>query len=265
MTPYRGTLDGVLMDLAEMRIPVTDDGLLRGDGAFEILRLYGGRPFALQEHLDRLASSAAGLRLPVDLEAMRADVGALLEAVGAVDAMLRLVVTRGGRRITMIEDQPELPATIALATVTYSPTRILDGVKSLSYAANMLAGRLAREAGADEALLLTPHGRVLEAPTSAFFYVLAGDLCTPPLDDHILDSITRRRVIEVVGARERATTRDDLLALDEAFLASTAREVHPVHAIDAVALAAVPGPATQDAAKRVRERIAAELGGLPAG
>ena len=88
-----------------------------------------------------------------------------------------------------------MPDTVALATVTYAPTRVLDGVKSLSYAANMLATRIAREQGADEALLVTPHGRVLEGPTTSFFYVLDGALCTPPLEDRILDSITRPRAV----------------------------------------------------------------------
>ena len=78
----------------------------------------------------------------------------------------------------------------------YAPTRILDGVKSLSYGANMLATRLAKEQGAHEALLVTPHGRVLEAPTCSFFYSYDGaTLCTPPLSEHILDSITRRMIL----------------------------------------------------------------------
>ena len=110
-------------------------------------------------------------------------------------------------------------------SITYSPTRILDGVKSLSYAANMLAGRLAREQGYDEALLVTPHGRVLEAPTSSVFYVRDGRLLTPPLDEHILASITRALVIEVTGAQEQPCTLEELYDADEVFLASTVREV----------------------------------------
>ncbi|MBA3328801.1 MAG: aminotransferase class IV [Solirubrobacterales bacterium] len=257
------TLDGVLMDVAQVQVPVTDEGLLRGDGVFEVVRLYGGRPFALNDHLERMADSAANLRLPLDLEAIRADVATLLEAAGAVDAALRVLVTRGGRRIALIEALKERPETLALATVTYAPTRILDGVKSLSYGANMLATRLAQEQGADEALLVTPHGRVLEAPTTAFFYVLADELCTPPLADHVLDSITRRRLMAVTDARERVTVRDDLAAIGEAFLASTLREVHPVHAIDGVALPAAPGPVSVHAAGRIRERIEAELAAGP--
>jgi branched-chain amino acid aminotransferase len=238
---------------------VTDDGLLRGDGVFEVVRLYGGRPFALEEHLQRLARSAANLRLAVDEEAVRREIAALLREAGPVDGALRVLVTRGGRRVVIVEPIKPLPDTLALATITFAPTRILDAVKSLSYAGNMLASRLAREAGADEALLVTPHGRVLEAPTAAFFYSLDGKrLHVPPLDDHVLDSITRRRVVALMGAEERITTRDDLQQVREAFLASTTREVHPVHAIDGRALPG-EGALTAAAARAVRERIVAEL------
>src|SRR5438309_3239640 len=149
---------------------------------------------------------------------------------------------------------------IRLGTVTYAPTRIMDGVKSLSYGANMLAGRLARERGADEALLVTPHGRVLEAPTSSIFYVLDGGLLTPPLDEHILASITRAIVIEVTGAQERSCTLEELLEADEAFLASTAREVQPVASIDGHPFDA-PGPVTQRTADAVEAAIRQRLAG----
>jgi branched-chain amino acid aminotransferase len=253
------SIDGEVMDAANARISVLDDGLLRGDGVFEVIRIYAGRPFALDEHLDRMGRSAASLRLPFDEGAVRVDVDALLRAGGPIDYALRLVVTRGGRRIGLLEAPKVLPETIALATVTYAPTRILDGVKSLSYGANMLASRLALEAGADEALLVTPHGRVLEGPTTSFFCVLDGELRTPPLSDHILDSISRRVLLEVTGARERVTTLDDLASISEAFLASSLREVQPVRAIDGRAVDAAPGPVSADAARRVREHIEAAL------
>ena len=252
-------LDGVLMDAAQAQIPVTDDGLLRGDGVFEVVRLYDGRPFGLDEHLERMGRSAAALRLELDLDAVRADIAAILAEAAPADGALRVLATRGGRRIALVEPLKGLPDTIALATITYSPTRILDGVKSLSYAANMLASRLAREAGADEALLITPHGRVLEGPTTSFVYVLGGRLHTPPLSDRILDSITRRVLFAVTDIEERVTTLDDLPALEEAFLASSLREVHPVHAIDGAPIEGAPGPFTADVAERVREHIAAEL------
>jgi branched-chain amino acid aminotransferase len=252
-------LDGDVMDVAQATIPVTDEGLLRGDGVFEVVRLYGGRPYGLKEHLERMARSAATLRLPFDIEAMRDDVEKLLEHSEPADGGLRLLATRGGRRIGIIENLPVIPDTVALATVTYAPTRVLDGVKSLSYAANMLASRIARERGADEALLVTPHGRVLEGPTTSFFYVLDGALCTPPLEDRILDSITRRALFAVTDAIERITTLDDLRAASEAFLASSAREVQPVHAIDDIAIPAAPGPVSRAAADAVSAYIEARL------
>ena len=252
-------IDGELLDASEARIPATDDGLLRGDGVFEVVRLYGGRPFALEEHLERMAGSAVNLRLPLDLETLRADVEALLGATDPGDACLRLVATRGGRRLAFIEPLPDAPPTLRLASVTYAPTRLMDGVKSLSYAPNMLATRLAAERGADEALLVTPHGRVLEGSRQAFFYVVDGAVCTPPLSDHVLDSITRRRVLAMAGARERSIALDDLRGVEEAFLASTLREVHPVSAVDDIVFTAAPGPVTAEAAVAVRERIAAEL------
>jgi branched-chain amino acid aminotransferase len=166
-------------------------------------------------------------------------------------------VTRGGRRIVLLEDSPEPAPSISLGVVEFAPVRLLDGVKSLSYAANMLATRIAVERGFDEALLVTPHGRVLEGPTSSLFYVLGGTLYTPPLDDHILDSITRRHVVELTGAQERVTARDDVRQMTEAFLASTTREVQAVHAIEDHELER-GGAVTRDAAARLRERIAAE-------
>ncbi|HEU4977812.1 MAG TPA: aminotransferase class IV [Solirubrobacteraceae bacterium] len=253
-------IDGTIMEAAAATVPATDEGLLRGDGVFEVIRLYEGRPFALDDHLARLERSAAGMRLPLDLEAVRADVAALLAAADPGEAALRIVITRGGRRLAMLEPPKALPDTIALRTVTYAPSRILDGIKSLSYGANMLAHRLAEEAGADEALLVTPHGRVLEGPTSAFFCSLDGEtLLTPPLEDHVLDSITRRRLLALGVGAERPIAREELGGAREAFLASTLREAHPVREIDGVALPAAPGPLTLAAARRMREHIAAEL------
>lgn len=265
-TAHLASLDGVIGPAADATISVTDEGLLRGDGAFEVIRLYGGRPFALREHLERLARSGMNLRLPVDVDAVRADVERLLAAAGdgPEHACLRIVLTRGGRRLLLTESLPEHASALTLATVTYAPTRLLDGVKSLSYAANMLATRVAHERDANEALLVTPHGRVLEAPTSSIFWVSGGALLTPPLEDHILASITRARVLDLADVEERSCTLDELLAADEAFLASTTREVQPIAAIDGQELpcgaAGDGGPVTRDVAARLHARILAELG-----
>jgi branched-chain amino acid aminotransferase len=252
-------IDGVLMDSAQAQISVTDEGLLRGDGVFEVIPLFGGRPFALDEHLKRMARSAASLRLALDIGAVRDDVAAILAGAAPVDATLRVLVTRGGRRIALIEPPIELPATQRLATITYAPTRVLDGIKSLSYAANMLATRLAQEQGADQALLVTPHGRVLEGPTTSFFYVLDGQLYTPPLSERILDSITRRLLISLSEAQERVTACNDLASISEAFLTSSSRPVQAVSAIDDIAIEAAPGPVSTEVAERAREHIEAAL------
>jgi branched-chain amino acid aminotransferase len=249
------SLDGAIGPVAETRIPVTDEGLLRGDGVFEVARLYSGRPFAWDEHLARLVRSAANVRLEFDLDAAKADVDALLARAGAVDGTIRLLITRGGRRVAVLSPLPDRLPAARLATIVFAPTRVLDAVKSLSYAANMLASRLAREADADEALLVTPHGRVLEAPTSAFFFVLDGRLHTPPLTEHILDSITRRHVIELTDATERVLHREQLAEVEEAFLASTTREVQPVSEIDGRPVPSVPGPQTAAAAEALRRYI----------
>lgn len=254
------SVDGRVMLASAATIPATDEGLLRGDGVFEVIRVYEGRPFALDEHLRRLERSASNLRLPLDVEAVRSDAWRLLAHAGAGPdhQLLRIVVTRGGRRLLLTEPLVDMPDRTRLGSVTYSPTRVLDGVKSLSYGANMLASRLARERGFDEALLVTPHGRVLEAPTSSIFWVSDGELFTPPLDEHILASITRALVIEATGAVERSCTLEELLGADEAFLASTTREVQPVAAIDGRRFDA-PGPVTSRTGETVAGLISSRL------
>jgi len=259
------SLDGEIMLASEAMIPAADEGFVRGDGAFEVVRVYDGIPFAMDEHLARMERSGANLRLPIDLEAVRADAHRLLAQATADEGhaddhrLLRMIVTRGGRRVLITEQLLESPERIRLLSTTYAPTRILDGVKSLSYAANMLATRLAKEAGFDDAVLVTPHGRVLEAPTRSIFWVSDGELCTTPLSEHILASITRAIVIEVCEVRERSITLDELYAADEVFLASTTREVHPVAAVDDHEYAE-PSPVTDRTAElvmaRVRERLA---------
>ena len=217
------SLNGVIAPSAETKIPATEAGFLRGDGVFEVIRVYDGVPFALQDHLTRLERSTTNLRLgwSAPRDELLKDIERLLEARGrsSFDGCLRVVLTRGGIRLVLTEPLPATPDQARLAFVTFAPTRLLDGVKSLSYAANMLATRCAKERGFDEALLVTPHGRVLEAPTSSLFWRTGdGVLATPPLDEHILASITRAYVIEVTGAEERICTKEELEQAGEAFL-----------------------------------------------
>jgi branched-chain amino acid aminotransferase len=242
------SVNGEIGPTAEATISLKDDGLYRGDGAFEVIRLYAGQPFTLDDHVARLERSGAALRLEFDRMALRSEIDALLAEAGPIEGQLRLIVTRGGRRIVATEPIPHHDETIKLGSVTYQPTIILNGVKSLSYGANMLATRLAKEAGAEEALLVRPDGIVLEPPTSSIFWVAEGALRTTSLAEGLLASITRDRVMKAVpGVEEGAWTLDDLKAADEAFLASTTRELQAVASIDGIALPAAPGPRTREA------------------
>ena len=254
------SVDGVVTPTAEATVPMKDDGLYRGDGAFEVIRLYEGKPFALVDHLDRLGRSAAAIELEFDREALEDEIETLLEEAGPLDGQLRLIVTRGGRRIAATEPIPAHPETLRLAAVTYSPTVILNGVKSLSYAANMQATRIAKSRGADEAVLVRPDGIILEPPTSAVFWVSAGgELRTPALSDGVLESITRDRLIKALDVVEGTWQVDDLRAAGEAFLASTTREVQAVAAIDGVALPEAPGARTREAQRAFAETLGREL------
>ena len=132
---------------------------------------------------------------------------------------------------------------------------ILTGVKSLSYAANMQATRIAQARGADEAVLVRPDGIVLEAPTSTIFWVSPeGGLRTPSISSGILESITRAQIARSLHVDEGEFSVDDLLATPEAFLASTVREVQPVAAIDGHLLE-TPGPRTTEAQEAFRSSL----------
>jgi branched-chain amino acid aminotransferase len=251
------SVDGRITDTAEATVPLKDDGLYRGDGAFEVIRLYEGTPFALGDHLDRLGRSAAAIELKFDRSALEDEIEALLAELGPADGQLRLIVTRGGRRLAMTEPIPAHAESVSVATVTYCPSVILNGVKSLSYAANMQATRLAKANGADEAVLVQPDGTVLEPPTSSIFWVSPqGALRTPALDNGVLESITRDRLVKALHVETGAWPIADLRAAGEAFLASTTREIQAVSAIDGTALPAAPGPRTREA----QEAFAATLG-----
>ena len=138
------SIDGELLAPAEATISALDEGLLRGDGVFEAIKLYRGRPFRLDAHLERLAGSAAAITLSFDQQALRAEIARLLGGADATDSMLRVVLTRGGRRLLVIEQLPDWAATARITLVEEAPSTILTGAKTISYAANMQATRIAR-------------------------------------------------------------------------------------------------------------------------
>jgi branched-chain amino acid aminotransferase len=258
--PELASVDGAISATPDARIPPGDDGLLRGDGVFEVIRLYGGTPFALGDHLDRLSRSAGAIELPIDRDALEREIPPLLERFGEEDGQLRIVVTRGGRRVLLTESLPPRGETVSLASVTYSPSVILTGVKSLSYAANMQATRLAQVRGGDEAVLIRPDGIVLEAPTSTVFWAGAdGTLRTPAIEVGVLESITRARVVRALEVDEGSFPLEELAGCREAFLASTTREVQPVSGIDGRELPKCPGPRTGEAIEAFGSALEREL------
>lgn len=264
--PARETLlcsiDGAITPVGEAGVSIMDDGFIRGDGAFEMLKLYDGRPFALEDHLNRLEHTTEGIFLDWDRPVFEAEIDALLGANRQADGELRLVLTRGGRRLAIIEPPHEFAHGLTLSAVKYQPTIVLTGLKTLSYAGNMTATRIAKRDGSDEALLVTPDGTVMEAPTSTIFWVDGGgDLHTPKLETGILASITRERIMRVAPVEESAGYQlQDVLEASEVFLASSLREVQGVSSLDGLGYTC-PGPVTQRVAGLLEERIQAELTG----
>jgi len=186
---------------------------------------------------------------------------ALLEEAGPVDCLWRVLVARGGTRLHLLEWAPpekrgSVPLT--LRTIPYQPTVVLSNLKPMSYGANMAASRRARDAGADEGLLVQPDGTVLEAPTASVFWAVDGALKTPALELGILPSITRMVIMEALDTEQVTGTIDEVLAVDEVFLASTSREIQPVRRVDETEYEEAPGPLCRAARRALDNAIARE-------
>ena len=263
---YAACVNGRLCDVAEATIPATDQGLLRGDGCFEFVRVYLGKPFLLFEHLERLERSCEVLHLPNRRKELDADIAAVADAMAARSPCgasydLRIVLTRGGSRLVLSEPLVASLGPAALALVTDAARPLLIGAKTLSYAANMLAARLARQRGFDEALLVTPNGHILEVQTSAFFWVNDdGAVCTPPLSEGILDSITRRLLMKHLRIEERICDVEDALTANEAFICGSGWEVRPVPRIEDRQFSAAPGVATREALRVMWREVESHTG-----
>ena len=252
------SVDGRIGPPGEARISILDEGLIRGDGAFEVIKLYDGNAFRLDAHLARLGRSAASIELDFDAGSLATEIEGLLAEADGSSGCVRVVITRGGRRVLTLEEFPPFPESASIALIELNPSEILAGVKSLSYAANMQAGRIAAARGADEAVFVRTDGIVLEAPTSSVFWTDAeGTLRTPALDIGILDSITRDVLVEGMEVEEGAFDRSALMGAREAFLASTNREIQAISAVDGTAIEVVGGPALTDSKRVLAEAVAA--------
>jgi branched-chain amino acid aminotransferase len=257
-------LNGTLLADADARVSVFDHGLTVGDGVFETVKISGGVPFALTRHLGRLLVSAAGLGLPEpDLNLLRSGVADLLDAAARPQrARMRITVTggasplgsvRGDAPATVIMALGEWPAIDTACDVTMVPWPrnehgALAGLKTTSYAENVLALRYARERGGAEAIFANMAGNLCEGTGTSVFVVSGGRLVTPPLSSGCLAGVTRGLVLEWAGAVEDDLPAGALAAAPEAFLTSTTRDVQPIRSVDGQSLPAAPGPVTRRAA-----------------
>lgn len=259
-----------------------DEALLRGRAAFETTRVYGGRPFKLDEHLARLAGSSARIGLPpVDRAECESLALEAVSAVGAGDAVLRIYWTAGregrGRptALALVSPVPaalddlrtrgirliSLPLGLEAELRAVAPW-LLGGVKSTSYAVNMAAEAEARRRGADDAVFLASGDVVLEGPVTNVWWRRERTLYTPALELGILAGVTRATLIEEAGGlgyevREGAFPLDHLAGADEAFTSSSVREVMPVVALNGTPLGdGRPGEAARDLQHALRARAA---------
>lgn len=248
-------MDGTLVPADQARVPVLDRGFLYGDSVYEVVRTYGGRPFALGAHLDRLQRSAAALVLALPERGwLEEQIHRTIEAVGADDCYCRVIVTRGPGPITLDPTTATTPVTVILAKpfedfpawmyergvkvhiarIRRNPPTALDpAIKSGNYLNSILALGEARRAGFDDALMLDTRGRVTEATAANVFAYRGGKLWTPALGTGILEGVTRAFMLRIATeeglvCEESDLLPDDLKASDEVMLTSTLKEVMPV-------------------------------------
>jgi branched-chain amino acid aminotransferase len=284
-SPLHVHVNGQLVPAHGPAISALDRGLLYGDGLFETVRAYGGTPFLLDEHLDRMAASARALRIAerLDTGLMASGVAELLEANGLArgdaDAYIRINLTRGIHAgVLSLEPAAEPTVTViarplapppreryerGIACITAAVRRNAESPlprhKTLNYLEGLIAKTEARDAGADDAILLDTCGRVAEGASSNLFVARHGGLATPPLDAPVLPGITRRLVVRLaaelgIEPAERPIEPDELRDADEIFLTSSIAEIVPVRALDGRLVGdGMPGPLARRLHKAYRD------------
>jgi branched-chain amino acid aminotransferase len=269
-------VDDGLVAADEARVSVLDHGFTVADGVFETLKVTSAGPFALTRHLRRLARSAAALGLPVpDVEHVRTaverTVAANADEVGDL-ARLRITYTagiaplgseRGPGRPTLVVSMSEMSPwapTADVATVSWprNERSALAGVKSTSYAENVIALADAKRRGASEALMPDTRGMLSEGTGSNVFVVLDGRVMTPSLAAGCLPGITRELVLEWCDVDEADIPMARLAQVHEAFITSSTRDIQPVRRIDDRVLAA-PGALTAECLREFSAREAADV------
>ena len=267
------------VDPTEPVLRADDEALLRGRAAFETLRVYGGRPFRLAAHLERLAASAAAIGLPpLDGFALAELAAEALGRADRPDAVLRLVWTPGPdggeptglALVTAVPEHLEPLRERGLRAVTLLGVRaeapwLLPGVKSTSYAVNMAAEAEAQRRGADDAVFVDGDDVVLEGPVTNVWWRRGDTLFTPSLDLGILAGVTRAAVMELSRGRwevvEGRFGADELRTADEAFTSSSVRELLPVVAVDDASLGRGPAADELQAALRAAAAVDDQVSG----
>jgi branched-subunit amino acid aminotransferase/4-amino-4-deoxychorismate lyase len=285
VSELRVWVDGELVPASAAYVSVYDRGFRGGEGVFETMRAYGDHAFRLDAHVDRAVAGAAELGFTLDPTVLRSAVAATAAAnlpiVAGVDTAVRLTTSAGpidpdslfpgvpeGRpTIVVTSHRLRPPRTGGSRAITVPLARDLPHVKAVSYLVALTARRRAREAGADEALLTTGDGRVLEGSSSNVFAVIGGRLVTPPLREGLLAGVTRSVVLEVaarlaLAVEERPLTIAELADADEAFLTATTREVIPLTQLDGRTIGtAQPGELTAAIHAGYRDEVARERAG----
>lgn len=267
-------LDGELVPPDRAVVSIFDHGLTVGDGVFETLKAVEGVPFATRRHLERLRRSAFGLRLrvPYDDDELRAAMAGVLASHGDLP-LARVRVTVTGGPAPLGSDRGEAGPTVVIAagplaeaapstsvcTVPWPRNEhgAMAGIKTTSYAENVLALAFAKERGCTEAIFATTTGLLCEGTGSNVFVGIGGRLVTPPLTSGCLAGVTRDLVLEATDAVEEDISMEAYREADEVFLTSTGRDVQPVHRVDERMLP-TPGPLTRAAAEAFADRMAAD-------
>ncbi|MQS06851.1 aminotransferase class IV [Streptomyces alkaliphilus] len=274
-------LNDTMTDADQASVSALDHGLTVGDGVFEAVKTVEGVPFALTLHLERMRRSAAGLGLPVpDTDLVRRACDAVIDAEPHPLGRLRITFTAGrgplGSMRSAAPGAPTLvvahegyeprPDTTAAITVPWTRNErgALAGLKTTSYAENVLALARAREAGASEAIFPNTAGLLCEGTGSNVFVVVGGDILTPPLSSGCLAGITRALVVAWSGAREVDLPLEVLREADEIFLTSTTRDVQALHRVDDREVSDAPGPVTARLMSEFTERSSADRDPRPA-
>ncbi len=270
----RAWVNGRLLDdPTEAALAVTDHGFTVGDGVFEAVKVVDGRPFALTRHLARLTASARGLGLPEpDLDELREAVAAVLAADEPL-ALGRIRLTLTGGVAPLGSGRGDAPPTRVVVAAPMNPwagpaqvvtvpwprneRSAVAGLKTTSYAENVVALAYAAERGAGEAVFGNLAGNLCEGTGSNVFYVVDGELRTPTLASGCLAGITRGLLVEWCEVREVDEPLEVLSSADEVFLASTTRDVQPVSRVDERDLGE-PGPVTLRVTATWREREPAD-------